>query len=68
MKLANLINGFELHLPMTGGKAGKGHNVTSTFQLRKNGAIAKQFRFTLNKKESRQAALKKAHDFVRQNA
>jgi hypothetical protein len=62
MKLAELY-GYELHLPMSGGKAGKGYQKTSSIQVRRNNVIVKQFRFKVDGL-STQAAFKKAKDFI----
>lgn len=37
--------GYEIHIPTSGGKAGKGFNKTSSLQVRKNSCIVKTFRF-----------------------
>lgn len=63
MKIADL-NGYEIHVPTSGGKAGFGCNVTSTIQVRKDGCICKQFRFTIADNESRDRAIAKAKGFV----
>jgi hypothetical protein len=36
--------GFEIHVPTSGGKAGKGCNLTTSIQIRRSSAIVKQFR------------------------
>ncbi len=59
MKITD-YKGFEIHLPDSGGKAGKGHNVTSTIQVRTGSCIVKQFRFEMASRESRLAAIAKA--------
>ena len=58
------MNGYECHLPTSGGKAGKGHQKTSTIQVRKDNRIVKQFRFTIDDNESRKAAVAKAKEFA----
>ena len=63
MKVGEL-NGFEFHLPLSGGKAGKGHNKTSTVQVRRNDGIVRQFRFTTDDKASMKAACAKAKAFA----
>jgi len=57
--------GYEVYMPTSGGKAGKGCNKTSTLQLRKNNCIVAQARFTVDDLASRARAiakLKKAAD------
>lgn len=60
--------------PSTGhGKACKGNKRTSTIQVReildeKNYLLLKQFRYTVGDQESRSKALKKAQDYVEENA
>jgi hypothetical protein len=56
---------MELHLPTTGGKAGRGQNKTSTFQLRRGSQIVKQFRFTVGDAASRRVAYEKIKHFIR---
>jgi hypothetical protein len=62
--LITTINGYEFHLPTSGGKAGKGNQKTSTIQVWKDNQIVKQFRFTINDNESRKAAVAKAKAFA----
>ena len=57
------INGFELHQTTSGGKAGVGNNRTSTIQVRCNGFLKKQFRFTVADSNSKKAAYDKAVKF-----
>lgn len=64
MKVADLAHGYTLHLPTSGGKAGKGHNVTSTLQIRRAGVIEKQIRFVVADRESRKRAYAKVREFV----
>lgn len=63
MKIAE-IGSYEVHLPTSGGKAGRGCNKTSTLQVRYGGVVLKQFRFTVADFESRKAATRKAKDFI----
>lgn len=63
MKIMN-VGPYELHLAVSGGKAGKGKNITSTVQVRKSEMILKQFRFTSGDSESRKRVVKKAVDFI----
>jgi hypothetical protein len=65
MKVATFRNGMELHLPTSGGKAGRGHNATSTFQIRRGAQIVKQIRFTAGDAASRKAAYEKVKEFIR---
>jgi hypothetical protein len=58
---------FEIFVPTSGGKAGKGLANTSNVQVRRNGVIVKQFRFKCDDEESRKAALRKAGAFIRSN-
>lgn len=48
----------------SGGKAGKGHNKTSTIQVIRDSMIIKMFRFTVNNPESMRKARIKAEEFV----
>lgn len=63
MKLGDL-HGYEVHIPMSGGKAGKGNNVTSTLQIRRDGCIVKQIRFVLTDPSGRSEAVRKAKDYI----
>lgn len=56
--------GYEVHLPTSGGKAGKGCNKTSTIQVRRGGCIQKQFRWTLGIAFDRQRAIEKAKAWI----
>lgn len=53
-----------IFLPKSGGKAGKGHNKTSNFQVRNGCQILKQFRFKVGDFASRDSALVKAQAFI----
>lgn len=64
MKLGEL-NGCEFHIPTSGGKAGKGFQVSSTIQVRRGNQILKQFRFIVADPASRTAAATKAKTFAR---
>lgn len=59
--------GYEVIIPTTGGKAGKGLAITGTVQLRHSCRIIKQFRFTWADKESRISAMRKAKAFAKAN-
>lgn len=59
------IGPFEIHLPTSGGKAGTGHNKTSTLQIRRDSRIVKQIRFVVDDPESRSLAVRKAKEFCR---
>ena len=50
----------------TGGKAGKGHNKTSTIQIfdMDTNCIVKQFRYDMNSIISHQKAIKKAQEYL----
>lgn len=63
MKLGEM-NGYEFHLPTSGGKAGTGFQKTSTIQIRKGGIIIKQIRFVIGDPAKRREAVAKAKDFV----
>lgn len=56
--------GYEFHVPTSGGKAGKGCNVTSTVQVRAGSQILKQFRFKVADVLSRARAIDKAKAFL----
>jgi hypothetical protein len=64
MRLCFLNNGYALHVPTSGGKAGKNCNKTSTVQLRLEDCVKKQFRFTVNDKESFKKAVAKAKKYA----
>lgn len=64
--LIGAIGEYELHVPTSGGKAGKGQNLASTIQVRFAGSIKKQIRFILTDSESRKQAIAKARQFVAQ--
>lgn len=61
--LLAFFNGFEIHLPMSGGKAGKGCNKTGSIQIRDGFRILKQFRFQVGKQPSYMKAIDKAKAF-----
>lgn len=52
----------------TGGKAGKGHNKTSTIQVyyKRYYIVVKSFRYTMNDMVSKERAIEKAVAFARQ--
>jgi hypothetical protein len=52
--------GYQLYAPESGGKAGKGGNISTSLQVRQFGLIVKQFRFVLSDAGSRQIAIDKA--------
>ena len=54
------------HARPTGGKAGKGHNKTSTIQVFDNetNCIVKQFRYSVDSTVSWKKALAKAKDYL----
>lgn len=58
-------NGFELFVPTSGGKAGKGLAKTGSVQVRRMGVIVKQFRFRCDDEGGRKGAVQKAAAYVR---
>lgn len=66
MKL-NDYKGYEIHVPTSGGKAGKGHNLTSTIQIRLDSMIKKQIRFDLASMDSRARAIDSAKRWITAN-
>jgi hypothetical protein len=54
------INGYQFYFPTSGGKAGKGCNVTTSLQLRLGNEIKKQFRFKADSVVAREIAVAKA--------
>lgn len=67
MKVAD-CGPYEIHLPTSGGKAGKGRALTCSLQVRRGGVVIKQFRFSVDDPQSRTAATQKAKDFMREHA
>jgi hypothetical protein len=71
MKIAD-YSGYEIHLPTSGGKAGKGCQVTSALQIVRPAGnarvIVKQVRFILDNYESRRTAMQKVKDWCRENS
>lgn len=73
MKIAD-YKGYEIHFPTSGGKAGKGHQKTSTIQVMEpnrfsGGHMLKiAFRFTMADANSRQSAIKRAKEFCDLNS
>ena len=64
-------NGYEIkQAQKTGGKAGKGHNKTSTIQVQESVpagyTIKKHFRYEVRNIASKQNAIQRAKDFVDQ--
>ncbi len=66
-KIADL-GPYEIHMPTSGGKAGKGKALTCSLQVRRDGIILKQFKFMVDDLESRKAAAQKAKDFMLEHA
>lgn len=64
MILKSFKDGWEIHLPTSGGKAGKGRARTSTYQVRRNNIIQAQYRFDIADRQSRDRALMKAVQHV----
>lgn len=62
--LIESMNGYEFHLPTSGGKAGKGKQKTSTIQVRKDNIVVKQFRFVVDSVKSMKTAVAKAKEFA----
>ena len=62
--------GFWLFFTQSGGKAGKGRNVTASIQVREKMGIRylvkKSFRYTVNDTASKQRAVDKAKEFINQ--
>jgi hypothetical protein len=58
-------NGLEVHLPTTGGKAGRGNARTGSIQVRDSNMIVKQFRFLWADAASRAKAIDGARAFMR---
>lgn len=63
MEISNYM-GYSIYIPTSGGKAGKGHAVTGSVQVRASDFIIKQFRFKWAIEESRKKALSKARKFI----
>lgn len=59
---------YEFHVPNSGGKAGKGHNVTGSVQVRQGQMIVKQFRFKVADRESGRRATRRALQWARDHA
>lgn len=58
------INGHELHRPTSGGKAGKGRNLSGSIQVRTDGQIVKQFRFNNETDYNGAIALRRAAEYA----
>ena len=56
--------GYTIHFPTSGGKAGRGRNVTSTVQLRTDDCNVKQIRYTVDQPDDFNRALAKAKTYV----
>lgn len=63
MKIGD-FGGFEIHVPTSGGKAGKYHAITSNIQIRCDNRILKQFRFIIADSESRKSAMRKTKEWI----
>jgi hypothetical protein len=63
MKVAE-YRGYEIRLPESGGKAGKGHNKTTSYQVLCDGFILKQFRFIVGCPLSSKSAARRARLFI----
>lgn len=66
MKVTTL-SGYDIHVPTSGGKAGKGRNKTTSLQIRRGNAIAKQFTFVLADEASRSKVTAKAKKWIAEN-
>ena len=58
---------YSIHIPISGGKAGKGLNKTGSVQVRKDGFILKQFRYRVGDFDARYAARRSAAEFINQH-
>ena len=67
MKIGD-YKGHEIHVPTSGGKAGKGKAKTAGLQIRRNGVVLKTFRFNPLLSDERRAALRKARLFIDERA
>ncbi len=63
--------GYDIHLPTSGGKAGKGHNKTCSLQIctsdGRSRRVHKLVRFNVAEVGSRSAAVQKAKDYINAN-
>ena len=57
-------NGFDFHIPDSGGPVGRGNNKTGTVVVKQGSAVVKRFRFEALSAESRGRALEKATRFA----
>lgn len=64
MELIGELNGMQLVMPTSGGKAGKGRAKTISLQVRKDGMIVRAFRFNVADLNSRSRAVAKAKEFM----
>lgn len=63
------MSNYEIKLArQSGGKAGKGHNKTSTVQVHCDSIIVKQFRFNVDEAGSFKKALAKAQEYTQREA
>lgn len=63
MKLCD-YRGFEIRVPTSGGKAGRGNNVTSTVQVFDGVCIRKSIRFSMIDPEHAKRAARQAREFI----
>jgi len=56
-----------IHVPSSGGKAGRGCNATGSVQVRDSVGIVKQFRFTTSDPGSYERARQKARAYIDNN-
>lgn len=65
MGVIKRIEDYVLYRPESGGKAGKGHNKTSSIQVRQGDRMVRQYRFKVNDYESCLKAIEKAEALVK---
>lgn len=56
--------GYKIYQPVSGGKAGKGKNETTSFQVRHDNIILKNIGYKVGDKKSYDRALEKAKSFI----
>lgn len=59
--------GYEWHQPMSGGKAGSGHNKTSSIQVRDGQMVVKNVRYKMGDKDSLLKAMDKVKAWCDKN-
>lgn len=63
MKIAT-IGQYEIHQPTSGGKAGKGNNITSSIQVRLDSTIVKTIKYSVHRPGGKAGAIAKAKMFI----